>query len=233
MRRVVWGAAVLVGTAAWAADKAPCPHPYFPMQDGLELTYRAGKSEVKVDFSDVRKMGEITKGTLHLHHKGKDGSTEAVCGADGIHTQLGGIEGAALDMSGMDVTVTSSEGVAMPPPDQMVKGTTWTNTLGLELVPPKIKDAAAIARMKTTFKKEATIEGREKIEVAGKIWDALKVKNKITAMAGTAGERTMESTLWLAEGVGVLKIQTGDTVDLELLDVKRPAKARGGKKKAR
>ncbi|MBX5483478.1 MAG: hypothetical protein IRZ16_16780 [Myxococcaceae bacterium] len=202
------------------------------MQDGLTLTYRAGKSEVQVDFSDVRTMGEITQGTLHLRHKGKDGTTEAVCGPDGIHTQLGGIEGAALDLSGMDVTVLSSEGVAMPPPDQMVEGATWTNTLALELTPPKLKDAA-IARMKTTFKKVATIEGREKVRAAGRVWDALRVKNRITAMAGTAGERTMESTLWIARGVGILKIQTGDTVDLELLSVKHLPKAGRAQKRAR
>lgn len=228
------GAVLIVGCVAGAREAAPtpCPHPYFPMENGLTLTYRAGKAEVEISYTDVRTMGEITKGVLHMKHKGRDGQTEAVCGVDGIHTQLGGIEGAALNMSGMDVTVTSSEGVAMPPPGKMVPGATWTNTLGLELRPPNGK-AAGIALAKTTFRKEATIERHEQIDVAGKTWDALRVKNKVTAMAGTAGERTMESIMWLAPGVGILKIQTGDTVDFELLKVDRPAPAVKKPKQAR
>ena len=229
MARWAWiTAAVLLCGSAWAKDESPCPHPYFPMKEGLTLTYRAGKSNVEVRFSDVQTHGGVLKGTLHLNNKGKDGTTEATCAPDGIHTQLGGIESAALSMSGMDVTVTNSEGVAMPPPAEMVEGKTWSNSLSLELRPPKAS-RFGIALVKTTFKKTSTIEGHEKITVAGKTWDALRVKNLITAMAGTAGERTMESTMWLAPGVGILKIQTSDSVDFELLSVARNGKSPGTK----
>lgn len=218
-------AGVLVATGAMAAEDAPCPHPYFPIAEGLELTYRAGKSEVQIRFSDVKKDGANLNGTLHMEHKGRSGTTEAKCSGDGIQTQLGGIEGAALSMSGMDVKVVSSEGIAMPPPAALIDGATWSNTMAIELRPPE-GSKLAFGVIRTTFRKDATVERREKIEVAGKTWDALRVKNKITAMAGTSGERTIESIMWLAPEVGILKIQTGNSVDFELLDVKHADKAK-------
>lgn len=219
MGRWAWAAVVLFSsTGVWAEGAAPCPHPYFPMSDGLSFTYKAGKSNVKVRFSDVTGEGAQQKGKLHLEHKGKQGETEATCDAQGIHTQLGGIEGAALSMSGMDVKVVSSEGIAMLPPAQMVEGATWSNTLALEMRPPS-GSKLPFGVVKTTFKKHSLIEGTEKIEVAGRAWQALRVKNTITAMAGTAGERTMESIMWLAPDVGILRIKTGDVVDFELLEV--------------
>ena len=68
----------------------------------------------------------------------------------------------------------------------------------------------------------------ERIRIAGRTWNALRVKNRVTALGGSGSgsekERTLESTMWLAPGVGILKIQTGESVDLELLDVTRPAR---------
>ncbi len=54
-----------------ASAEAPCPHPYFPLEEGLLLKYRAGKSEVTVTFSDVRQEGTSRRASLHMHHEGK------------------------------------------------------------------------------------------------------------------------------------------------------------------
>jgi hypothetical protein len=215
-------AAALALAATRASAEAPCPHPYFPLEEGLTLTYRSGGAEVRVTFSDVRREGAGLRGQLHMQHEGKSGATEARCTPEGILT-TGGLEGAALSMSGMTVNVLEARGIAMLPAAQMVEGATWSNTLSIELRPPE-KVKIPFGPVRTTFKKEAIVEGREKIEIAGKTWDALRVKNRVTAMGGSDGDRTLESTMWLAPGVGILKIQTGETVDLELLDVTRPTK---------
>ena len=212
-------AVVLAGTGAQAA-KAPCPHPYFPMAEGTVLTYRAGKSEVKVRMTDVRKDGDKLLATLNLQHKGQNGKTNVFCAEDGITTELGGLEAAALRMSGMDVRVLSSEGVAIPPLALLKEGHTWRNEVALELKPPE-GSKVPFGAIKSTFRKDALIEGTEEITVAGRTFKALRVKNTVTAMAGTSGERTMVSMMWLAPEVGILRIQTGDNVDFELLDIQQ------------
>lgn len=224
-RGLVVAALIFTSPALAQSETAPCPHPYFPMSEGLSFLYKAGKAEVKVRFSDVTSDGAKQKGTLHLENKGKHGTTEAVCDATGIQAQMGGIEGAALSMSGMDVKVVSSEGIAMLPPAQMVEGARWSNALALELRPPS-GSKIPFGVVKTKFKKDSIIEGREQIEVAGQTWDAIRVRNKITAMAGTAGERTMESMMWLAPEVGILRIKTGEVVDFELIEITRPDPSR-------
>src|SRR5215211_3672132 len=127
---------VLFAQIVFAGGDSPCPHPYFPMGEGLKLTYRAGKSEVAVTFSDVHGTALEQRGTLHMSHKGRDGSAVATCSADGIRTDFGGLEGAVLSLSGLDVKAVSSEGIAMPPPAQFLPGARWANTLSLELRPP-------------------------------------------------------------------------------------------------
>ena len=216
-----WVLAVMLagmGAQSGAGSGGACPHPYFPMNEGLTLTYRAGKSEVKVRMSDVKHEGDSWRARLNLEHKGQKGSTDASCGADGISTMTGGLEAAALRMSGMDVNIVSSEGVLLPAPGGMAPGGEWKNVVALELKPPE-GSKIPLGSVKSTFKREAIVEGPEQIEVAGKTWDALRVKNRVTAMSGTIGERTIESTMWLAKDVGILRIQTGETVDFELLGV--------------
>jgi hypothetical protein len=226
MRLWVLMASMVFGSHAVAEDGAPCPHPYFPMAEGLKLTYRAGKSEVVVSFSDVNGSGTGQSAKLHVSHKERDGATLARCTAEGIRTELGGLEGAALTMSGMDVKVVASEGIAMPPPALMSRGAQWANTLSLELRPPK-GSTFAFALVKTNFRKESSVVGAERVNAAGRWWDALRVRNRLTAMAGTSGERTVESTMWIAPDVGILRIQTGDTIDFELIRVDRPPTAKG------
>jgi len=210
---------------AVAAETSACPHPYFPLEEGLKLTYRAGKSEVVVSFSDVTASSSGQSAKLHLNHKERGGETVARCTAQGILTELGGLEGAALSMSGMDVKVVASEGIAMPPPAQMINGAQWANTLSLELRPPK-GTSFAFAVVKTKFRKESSVVGAERVNVAGRSWDALRVRNRLTAMAGTGGERTVESTMWIAPEVGILKIQTGNSIDFELLRIDAPPTAK-------
>jgi hypothetical protein len=217
-----WGCLVGMIWVSAAGAQPPCPHPYFPMQEGLELTYRAGSAQVVVTFSDVVGDGRAQSATLHMQHGERAGQTQASCTPEGVVTS-GGLEGAALSMSGMEVNILSTEGVAMPPPAAMTPGATWSNTLKIELRPPPSMKMP-VGAVRSTFTKDSVVEGRERIEVAGRSWDALRIRNTVTAMAGTSGQRSLQSTLWLAPGVGILRIQTGESVDLELEQIKRPAK---------
>ena len=226
MRLCLVMTSILFAQAAAAADSASCPHPYFPMEEGLKLTYRAGKAEVVVTFSEVQASSAGTSAKLHLNHKERAGATTARCTPEGILTELGGLEGAALSMSGMDVKVVASEGIAMPPPAQLTNGAQWANTLSLELRPPK-GTSFAFAVVKTKFRKESSVVGTERVSVAGRSWDALRVRNRLTAMAGTSGERTVESTMWIAPEVGILRIQTGQSIDFELIKIDSPRTAKG------
>lgn len=210
---------------------SPCPHTWFPIEEGLELTYRAGKQEIPVHFSAVTEKKDAVTGVIGMTLKGRDGKTEAKCTADGITTGAGGLEGLALNSSGMDVEIVKTEGVILPPPDQLTQGAKWTNSITMKMRPPKtmqlgggIKGALASSLViTTTIKKESTVVGPDHVVTAAGEFDGLKISNKTTASAGDGGTalRTVESTMWLAPRVGIVKIMTGDSVDFELLKVER------------
>ncbi len=173
---------------------------------------------------------------LEVRIKDRVGQTHAKCTAKGVETELGGIEGMALQASGMDAKVLSSEGLAMPPPDELKSGATWKNKLELELKPPPNVKLLPGMKIRTAFAKEAKVIAEEDVTTPAGTFHALKLLNKTTASSGGAGgdERAVESFLWLAPGVGIIKIQTNDSIDLELLKVDRPAAAeKAPTKKAR
>lgn len=229
---MIWMVAALTMAAAPAAG--PCPHPYFPIEDGLKLTYRAGKQDVVISFSDVKtpSADEIT-GNIEMSLKGKTGKTLARCSATGIMTGHGGIEGLALQSSGMDMSIEDSQGVVLPPPAELVPGKTWENTFKVKMRPPKsvseggLKGALSGALvMTTTLKKESTVVGPDKVTTAAGKFDAIKVLNKTSALGGKGGsQRMVESHMWLTPKLGIVKIMTGESVDFELLSVERVAQA--------
>jgi hypothetical protein len=236
-------AAPAAAPAPVAAEAAPCPNPYFPLEEGLRLSYRAGRSEVLILTRDIQPLTPdgVLKGTVEVNIKDRKGSTEAVCNAEGVKTGLGGLEGTILSASGLDVQVVSASGVAVPPPAQMVPGGTWKNSISIKMRPPEKANLGGMRPViSTTFDKESTVEGQEQVTVEAGTFQALKVKNRTTARSSNRASadpgRSIESTLWFAPGVGLVKIQTGDSVDLELVRVERPAvaaKAAPGGKKAR
>ncbi|NBD13191.1 DUF3108 domain-containing protein [Corallococcus sp. Z5C101001] len=209
-----------------AAAPAPCPNPWFPMEDGLTLTYRAGHaSELVLATKDVVPAPDGTvKATLAVSLKGRSGQTELTCDAQGVRTGLGGLEGTLLSASGMDVQVVSAEGAAVPAPSVMVPGGTWKNSLSVKLQPPARKGGLRPI-IATTFDKEATVVGEEEITVQAGTFKALKIRNITTARASRPGSegRSMESYMWFAPDVGILKLTTDGETHLELLKVERPA----------
>ncbi|WP_224368345.1 TapB family protein [Hyalangium versicolor] len=206
---------------------APCPNPYFPLEDGLKLTYRAGSSELLISTREVTPTPEGQKGLLAVDLKGRSGQTEAFCTSEGVRTGLGGLEGTLLSASGMQVEVVAAEGVAVPAPANMVPGASWRNSLSVKMQPPAGSKMPAGMVFASTFDKEATVVGEEEVTVGAGTFKALKVKNMTTARAHRSGSpgRSIESYIWFAPGVGIVKVATGGNTDLELLKVERPATA--------
>ncbi|QSQ18583.1 TapB family protein [Myxococcus landrumensis] len=207
---------------------AACPNPYFPLEEGLTLTYRAGTSSTFVmSTHGVTPTPEGLRGKLLVKLKDRQGETEATCSTEGISLGLGGLEGALLSASGMEVQVVSSEGVAVPAPASLVPGGTWKNSLSVKLRPPASKTGGLRPTIATTFDKAATVEGEEEITVPAGTFKVLKVRNIVTARATRPGAegRSMETTVWLAPGVGIVKLTTADSTGLELLQVERPRPA--------
>lgn len=178
-------------------------------------------------YSGVQKGANEVRGKMSVDVKDKDrhGETEAICSAEGIKTALGGLEGIALTASGLNAKVLSSEGVALPPEEALRKRQTWKNAVSVELRPPQganlpLKISPVI---RTTFTKEAIVVGEEKVTVGAGTYQALKVKNVTTASGvGPESARSLESVLWIAPDVGIIKVMTGDHVDMELLEIVRP-----------
>ncbi len=208
-------------TSAPAAQVAGCPHPYFPLEDGLKLTYRIGRSEFTLSTRDVKPSPEGLQGTLAVQVKDRHGETQVSCTPEGIRTGLGGLEGTLLSATGMDVEVVASEGVIVPPLAQMGPGQAWKNSLSVKLQPPKTATLRAI--ISTTFDREATVVGEEEVQVEAGTFKALKVRNTTTARSTRQGSgRSIESFIWFAPGVGIVKVETGGKTDLELLKQERP-----------
>ena len=225
---------IVAAVSLAAAPTKPCPHPFFPIEEGLKLTYRAGKDEIPVRYSEVKVSDDKVTGTIEMTVKGKTGKTEAQCSAVGIMTGHGGLEGLALQSSGMDMTIEKSEGVVLPPPSQMVPGKKWSNAFTVKMRPPKsmtggggLKGAFSAALvMTTTLTKESVVMGPDKVTVTAGTFDALKVLNKTSALGGDGGStRMVESHMWLVPGLGIVKIMTGESVDFELLKVERAERA--------
>jgi hypothetical protein len=138
------------------AEPAPCPNPWFPLEEGLQLRYRAGRSELAISTHDIQPSadGAGLKGRVDVKIKNRQGSTEATCGPDGVKTGLGGLEGTLLSASGLDVEVVAADGVAVPPPARMVPGGSWKNSLSIKMRPPeKAKMGGLRPIISTTFDK--------------------------------------------------------------------------------
>jgi hypothetical protein len=192
------------------------------------LTYRAGSSELTISTREVTSTAEGQRGLVAVDLKGRSGETEAFCTSEGVRTGLGGLEGTLLSASGMQVEVVSAEGMAVPPPASMVPGASWKNSLSVKLRPPESSKMPAGMVLSSTFDRQATVIGEEEVTVAAGTFKALKVKNLTTARASRPGAqgRSVESFIWFAPGVGILKVSTGDSTDLELLKVERPTTAK-------
>lgn len=225
----LWFAALLVA-AGPALAASPCPHRFFPLEDGLVLGYRAGGTELTATYSEASKAGDAHKAklTLAIQGNGKNGTTQAICDANGVGTEAGGLGVLALQSAGMDVKITESTGVILPPLDQVKSGKAWSNRVGVEMTPPASVNLPGGLKpiIRTTFVADASFVGEEKVTTAAGTFDALKIKTKTTAVAGSTGsERSLESFLWFADGIGLVKVMTGENVDLELTSVKRGGKA--------
>lgn len=184
----------------------------------------------------MKPVPEGQQGTLEVKIDERTGEAAATCTAEGVKTGLGGLEGTLLSASGLDVEVVDAQGVAVPPPAEMTPGKSWANKLAVKMRPPESVKLPGNMRpiISTTFEKESTVIGPEELTTPAGTFQTLKVKNRTTARGSARGEgRSVDSFAWFAEGVGLVKVMTGDSVDLELQKLERPQAPAATKKPAR
>jgi hypothetical protein len=179
-----------------------------------------------VRYTGVQKTATEVRGKMSVDVKDKEhhGETDASCSADGIKTALGGLEGIALATSGLNAKVLSSEGVTLPPEEALRKRRPWKNAVSVELRPPPNANLPLKINpvIRTTFTREAVVVGEERVTVGAGTYQALKIKNTTTAAGvGPESARSLDSVLWIAPNVGIVKVMTGDHVDMELLEMSR------------
>src|SRR5688500_1287166 len=80
-------------------SEAACRHRYFPLEPGTELTYRAGKAEVRLSVVKADQAGA----GLRIRNGGREATTRALCTDGGIALAQGGLEGTLLQSGGMRV----------------------------------------------------------------------------------------------------------------------------------
>ena len=111
-------------TRRWPPRQRPVPTRTSRSEEGLKLTYRAGRSGVLILTRDVQPRRR-TAAQGHgggEHRRTATASTEATCTAEGVTTGLGGLEGTLLSASGMDVEVVSARAWPCRRPRTMVPG---------------------------------------------------------------------------------------------------------------
>lgn len=210
-------------------ETAACPNRYFPLQDGRKLTYRAGGGrEFTLSIKNVQPDGDGQKALLHVDSNGRSGETEVRCTKDGISLQAGGLEGLALQSSGLEMKILSSDGVLIPTEDTLRAKKPWTNHVSVELRPPENAKMPGGIRpvIHTQFAREGVVTGEESVKTEAGTYSALTVKTTTTASSGATGsDRSVQSTLWLAPEVGIVKVATAGSTDLELIKVEAPERA--------
>lgn len=219
-------------SAGTALAAAPCPNHFFPLRPGRTLTYQAGKARFTLQFSHVEDGPDGQTATLEVEQNGRRRTTQVKCTANGIVAEAGGLEGLALRSSGMEMKVLSSEGVLLPTEDALRARRPWSNKVSIEMRPPENQKLPGGLRpvLRTQFAKTGVVTGEEAVTTPAGTFQALKVKNLTTASSGAVGsERKVESTMWLAPDVGIVKVVTGDATDLELLEVSEPPPAKARK----
>jgi hypothetical protein len=208
------------------ASPKPCPHPYFPMEAGLELTYRASGREVQVRIDKVETRSDgSAQAQLELKVDGKLTRTLASCDAQGVTSPLGGLEGVAIPSEGRDLRVISAEGLLLPA--ELSLGASWHNKLALQ-ISPQLKVLGALQPvLAQNLERDHQVVASERLSISAGHFEGLKVRTLSTAtIKGQSDGRSAETSSWWVQGLGVVKISAGGVTQLELLSVRRPLASR-------
>jgi hypothetical protein len=196
-----------------------CANPLVPITSGATWNYAtSGMSATPFGFSstisDVRADGFTA--TLHLADN-VNIDEEWACKPEGLLAlSIGSAQaGLALAMEGINANVQTSDVTGITLPSNPQPGQTWT--YGLKIA-GDITQASVTAQLTGDATSTMQVVGTESVTVPAGTFNSTKISGStafnITAHylgIGFPLSSTMNSTFWLAPGVGLVKsVQTGD-----------------------
>jgi hypothetical protein len=198
----------LLATPALAGG---CDHPYFPIKQGQTLVYAYPEAGMQVTMVVSKVDGNHF--TYDVTTKiGAGGTTSSV--VHGECTAQGFSSDAAAGSRSATSRVVTRTGTQFGPASQMKVGGTWTSGTTSENESPQ----HGMVRSETTS--TSKVVAKERVKVPAGDYDTLKIesvtemKNTMTgpgaAQAAKAGfgTITVKGTMWIAEGVGLVKTAT-------------------------
>jgi hypothetical protein len=194
-----------------------CAHRYYPIKVGTSWTYITNGTGVSIQqVQTITDISEGANGSTAKLTNLVDTMTvenEIACTASGL--QLGQFSGVNLLDQAQGLTAIfetiEREGVYLPPDSQLTPGATWDaryKTKG------KMNAAGQEFEMEQTIALAYQVVDVESVTVAAGTFDALKINQAISlqqSMSGVAQSVpaiTLNSTIWFAEGVGLVKSET-------------------------
>lgn len=185
----------------FATAQAACSSAYYPVQEGLSRTYQTSMNGKPIVYTET--VSRVTPSSFtYLNSMMPSISSTMKCKAIGIV----GVQ--QIVLPGMKITET--HGVAWP--SRMGVGSRWAYGFTMQ-------GSAEGRSMQQVMEMKSNVVGREKVKVKAGTFNALKVQTTTTMSIVMDGKKMpqppMQSTAWLAEGVGMVKnFTSGTTVEL-------------------
>lgn len=209
-----------------------CNHPYYPVRDGA--VYRYQMTAPGMEPTEMTIQYTVTgPDTFRTTHSFGEVTNEMAwqCTEQGLLStdfMLGGV-----DIPGVEYNLDAMSGVTFPLPEQLQAGNTWQSTFTLA---GEMSMEGFAMQMDIEGVTDNVVSGFEQVTTTAGTFDAARIDSTTTMEMnldmGDMGDipsmppmpgMTTESTLWLAEGVGMVKTEstdpTGGTSVMELVAV--------------
>jgi hypothetical protein len=188
-----------------------CDHPYFPVSDGVVLTYSQEAPGAATEMTQEFEV--LSEDTFYVHQTVS--GEGAVLTADGEWscTDEGLVQTSkiALDVSvpGIEFSDLEFSGVTLPSAEEFVEGARWQSTYSAA-------GTAEVSEVAVAYDVEIvqdnTLMRFEEVTVPAGTYEAARVEStetlSLTANGTALPETVGRTTTWYAEGVGIVKIQT-------------------------
>jgi hypothetical protein len=192
------------------ASAGTCDHPYFPIKQGQKLVYAYPAAGMQVTMVVSKVEGNHVTWDVTTSVPGGSAPVSTVvhgeCTAQGYSTDADSTRGART-------RVLSRTGTQFGPSSQMKVGGTWTSGTTSESEAPNMT-------VHTETSSTSKVVAKERVKVPAGDYQTLRIDSVMemkSTMSGPnaakmakAGFGTMnvKSTMWIAEGVGLVKSQS-------------------------
>jgi hypothetical protein len=190
-------------------SQTACDHPYFPIRQGASWVYSTDAGPQTWSVTSVSGDLDSASATMEMVFQDVSITYSWSCGSEGVVSFDFGTIGLPSDAGIGDITITSSSGAILPPPDQLVPGASWSNAFTEEVN----AGAAGVDFTMTMDANETyTASGFETVSTSAGTFNALRIDGTGTFTTNTdvAGSftTTAQFTYWLAPGVGFVRFES-------------------------